>query len=111
MKNYFITYKEPRKAFSDGCLVSELTRSEATETDLKMSYSMGGYTSVKVQLVTPEIFNSVKIEDINQKDYPDFTDAFISEASIGEWKLSESQLEKLNEDLCLVNELVFSSLH
>jgi hypothetical protein len=54
----------------------------------------------------------IELSGVNTKDYPDFTDAFISAAS---WKdtgkpLTEAQLEKLNEDSEFVYDMVFNYL-
>jgi hypothetical protein len=55
----------------------------------------------------------VSVEGIDHRDYPDFCDAFISEAC---WSksldlLTDGELERLNEDSSLVYEYVEASLY
>ena len=42
--------------------------------------------------------DSVEVEGIDTRDYPDFTDAFISYAELDGVPLTEDQLDDLNED-------------
>lgn len=52
--------------------------------------------------------NSIEIEGIDIKDYPDYCDAFISYAEYKDGTiLNDEQVEKLNEDHSeIVNELI-----
>lgn len=55
---------------------------------------------------------SVQLEDVDPRDYPDFSDAHISFAETIEGEpLNNWQLEKLNQDAELVNELSHESFH
>lgn len=40
---------------------------------------------------------NVEIEDINTKDYPDFVDAYVSYAEYNGKKLTEEELDELND--------------
>jgi hypothetical protein len=54
-------------------------------------------------------YSSIEVDGIDEKDYPDFCDAFISYA---EWsdgaELSDVELDSLNEDSDFVYETVWS---
>ena len=53
------------------------------------------------------------VSGINTRDYPDFCDAFIEEAywKYAETVLSESELDRLNEDSNFVYEHVMEALY
>lgn len=64
------------------------------------------------------LLNNLEVEDIcidgiDMADYPDFTDAHISDASIlenGKWRdATDTELEQLSEDYDLVNQLAHES--
>ena len=68
-----------------------------------------------MNLDTKRIFD-VEVEDVNTNDYPDFCDAFISCAvyigSDGSSReLTESELDKLNDDGDFVHDAVQSYLY
>jgi hypothetical protein len=51
-------------------------------------------------------YSSIEIEDIDTKDYPDFTDAFISHAKWNNGvELTNEELDELNEE-GISNELI-----
>ena len=54
--------------------------------------------------------DSVEVEGIDTRDYPDFTDAFISYAELDGVPLTEDQLDDLNEDRDFVYEKVLNHL-
>lgn len=54
--------------------------------------------------------DSVEVEGIDTRDYPDFTDAFISYAELDGKPLTEDQLNDLNEDRDFVYEEVLRHL-
>ena len=54
-------------------------------------------------------YNSIEIEDIDMRDYPDFSDAFISYAEDHRGReLSDEELDVLNDEhYDLVGEIIF----
>jgi hypothetical protein len=52
--------------------------------------------------------DNVEIDGIDTSDYPDFVDAFISYADYNGVKMSNGQLDKLNEDSSFVNECIIN---
>jgi len=65
------------------------------------------------------LLNNLEVEDIcidgiDTADYPDFTDAYISDASIlenGKWRdATDVELEQLSEDYDLVNQLAHENV-
>lgn len=57
-------------------------------------------------------YSTVQFEDIDTNDYPDFCDAFVSYAEYTDGTpVSDEDLEKLNEDKCLIDELIHDSLY
>ena len=61
----------------------------------------------------PEIkISSIEIEDLDLRDYPDFSDAYISYAeSVDGVALTEEQLEVLNQDSELVHSVAWDRMH
>lgn len=53
---------------------------------------------------------SVEVEDIDTRDYPDFSDAFIGYAEIDGRKATDEELEQLSEDRDFVYEMTFNQL-
>jgi len=53
----------------------------------------------------------VEIDGINPRDYPDFCDAFILEATYKGREMTDEELEALNEDSDFVYEQVMESLY
>ena len=53
---------------------------------------------------------SVEVEDIDTRDYPDFCDAYIGSAEIDGREATEEELDELNEDRDFVYELVWERL-
>ena len=53
----------------------------------------------------------VEIDGINPRDYPDFCDAFILEASYKGREMTDEELEALNEDSDFVYEQVMEHLY
>lgn len=75
-------------------------KSNLNESDIK----------IKVKGKTIKIdYDSIEIEDIDMKDYPDFSDAFISYAEDHRGKeLSDEELDVLNDEhYDLVGEIIF----
>ena len=63
--------------------------------------------------MTLDDLDDVYVEDIHGWDYPDFCDAYISQAKhkdTGEW-LTESELDKLNDDGALVYEALEAQIY
>ena len=52
--------------------------------------------------------NNIEVEDIDMRDYPDFCDAFISNADYNGVPMTEEQLQELNEDFDFVHEAVMN---
>ena len=61
----------------------------------------------------PEIkISSIEIEDLDLRDYPDFSDAYISYAeSVDGVALTEEQLDILNQDSELVHSVAWDRIH
>lgn len=53
---------------------------------------------------------SVEVEGIDTRDYPDFSDAYISYAEINGREATEEELQELSDDSQLVYELVWERL-
>jgi len=53
---------------------------------------------------------NVTVEGIDFKDYPDFTDAFISSAEYNGVELTEEELDKVNENSDFVYDCVINDL-
>ncbi len=53
---------------------------------------------------------NVTLEGIDFKDYPDFTDAFISSAEYNGIELTEKELDKINESSDFVYDGVINDL-
>ena len=53
----------------------------------------------------------IEIDGINPRDYPDFCDAFILEATYKGREMTDEELEALNEDSDFVYEQVMESLY
>jgi hypothetical protein len=55
---------------------------------------------------------SLEIDGVDRRDYPDFSDAYISYATFTDGtELNDAEIEELNSDGDLVNELAHDSLH
>jgi len=53
---------------------------------------------------------SVEVEGIDTRDYPDFSDAYISYAEIDGREATEEELQELSDDSHFVHELVWERL-
>ena len=54
--------------------------------------------------------NNIEMDGIDTNDYPDFSDAFISSADYDGVKMTDTQLDELNEDLDFVHQSVYNEL-
>jgi len=52
--------------------------------------------------------SNIEVEDIDMRDYPDFCDAFISNADYDGVPMTEEQLQELNEDFDFVHDAVMN---
>lgn len=52
--------------------------------------------------------SNIEVEDIDMQDYPDFCDAFISNADYDGVPMTEEQLQELNEDFDFVHDAVMN---
>ena len=57
-----------------------------------------------------ELIDNVKIEGIDMRDYPDFTDAFISYADYDGKPMTEYELDEINEDRDFVYEQTLKAI-
>jgi len=55
--------------------------------------------------------DDIEVEGINSRDYPDFCDAFIVSATYKGKPMSETQLDRLNENKDFVYEQVVNKLY
>ena len=53
---------------------------------------------------------SIEVEGIDTRDYPDFSDAYISYAEIDGREATEEELEELSDDRDFVYEMTFNQL-
>ena len=53
-----------------------------------------------------EKIDNIELDGIDTRDYPDFTDAFISYAEYDGMPMTEEQLDELNEDYDFVYDRV-----
>ena len=58
-----------------------------------------------------DLISDVEVEDVKGWDYPDFCDAYISDATYNGEPMSEEMLEELNQDGEFVYEKVLESLY
>ena len=56
------------------------------------------------------MIESVEVEGIDTRDYPDFSDAYISYAEIDGREATEEELQELSDDSHFVHELVWERL-
>lgn len=54
---------------------------------------------------------SIELEDVDTKDYPDFSDACISYAEIDGRALDDRELDEVNENSSFVHECVMKKLY
>ena len=54
--------------------------------------------------------DNIEMDGIDTNDYPDFSDAFISSADYDGVKMTDTQLDELNEDLDFVHQSVYNEL-
>lgn len=71
------------------------------------------YLTKRKKMNLPEIkISSIEIEDLDPRDYPDFSDAYISYAeSVDGVALTEEQLDILNQDSKLVHSVAWDRMH
>ena len=65
-------------------------------------------THVKLDYSKIEI---VEIDGIDHKDYPDYCDAYISEATVDGVEATDDQLDKMNDNDQFRYESVWDSIH
>jgi hypothetical protein len=56
------------------------------------------------------LITDIEIEGIDYKDFPDFSDAFISSAYYEGRPMTDKELDELNEDHDFVGEQVFNEI-
>lgn len=54
--------------------------------------------------------DNIEMDGIDTNDYPDFSDAFIASADYNGVKMTDKQLDELNEDLDFVHQSVYNKL-
>ena len=54
---------------------------------------------------------NVSFDGIDHSDYPDYCDAYVTQANYEGEPMTEAQLEDLNDDRDLVHQLLFNHLH
>ena len=54
--------------------------------------------------------DNIEMDGIDTNDYPDFCDAFISSADYNGVKMTDKQLDELNENLDFVHQSVYNEL-
>tara|TARA_R110000823_G_scaffold121818_2_gene246931 strand:+ start:1740 stop:1925 length:186 start_codon:yes stop_codon:yes gene_type:complete len=54
--------------------------------------------------------DNIEIDGIDTSDYPDFCDAFIASADYNGVKMTDKQLDELNENLDFVHQSVYNKL-
>lgn len=55
--------------------------------------------------------DNIRFDDVNTKDYPDFSDAFICSADYEGREMTESELNEINEDRDFVYEKLIEYLY
>ena len=55
--------------------------------------------------------DNVEVDGIDESDYPDFTDAYISSADYNGKPMTDEQLDELNENSEFVHDCVFNQLY
>jgi|JI9StandDraft_1071089.scaffolds.fasta_scaffold1529448_2 hypothetical protein len=55
--------------------------------------------------------DNIKFEDIDYKDHPDYSDAYISSCDIDGVPATEEQLEELNDDREFIHEKLWDYLY
>ena len=64
----------------------------------------------KVEIDVKKISNVV-VDNIDFKDYPDFCDAYIVSADYKGKKMTDEQIEEINQNSEFVNESVFAQIY
>ena len=58
-----------------------------------------------------KLIDNIEVDGIDTKDYPDFCDAFISNADYDGKEMTEKQLDTINEDGDFQHECIMNDLH
>ena len=58
-----------------------------------------------------KLISNVSLDGLDHSDHPKYCDAFIDSADYDGKKMTDEQLDLLNEDYELVSELVYDNLH
>ena len=58
-----------------------------------------------------KLIKNVEFDNIDYTDYPDFCDAFICYAELDGVEMTDDQLDKLNDNVDLVYELLTDYIH
>ncbi len=70
-----------------------------------------GFRSVPSLRIDLSLVEDVELDGINPRDYPDFSDAFIIDATYKGREMTDDELEALNEDGDFVHEQVIEYLY
>jgi len=108
--------------FADGGRLSEYSNDALTDMIINLSRYEGNQDiidSVKEELnrrkksakLDLSKVSNVVVDGIDYDDYPDFSDAYISEADYDGIPMTEDQLEELNENSEFVHESVFEQIN
>ena len=57
-----------------------------------------------------KLITNIEVDGIDTKDYPDFSDAFISSCEYDGVEMTDEQLDELNEDYEYVQSCVYANL-
>ena len=57
-----------------------------------------------------KLITNIEVDSIDTKDYPDFSDAFISSCEYDGVPMTDEQLDELNEDYEYVQSCVYANL-
>jgi hypothetical protein len=120
---YLIGDSMKSSQFADGGRLSEYSNDALTDMIINLSRYEDNkeiIDSVKEELerrksktakLDLDKVSNVVVDGIDYDDYPDFSDAYISQADYDGIPMTEEQLDELNENLEFVHESVFEQIN
>jgi hypothetical protein len=95
--------------------LSAIVETVYSNQGIRFQCSTENLISMEVTETTDEVLDktqitNVTVEGIDYSDYPDFCDAYITNADYNGVKMTKEQLHTLNKDSGFINESVFSQL-
>ena len=64
-----------------------------------------------IEIIDLSSVKDIRVEGLNIKDYPDFSDAYIASATYENRKMTEKELKILNYDTDFIHEQIINELY